>query len=139
MQFYRLFSLIVCFLGVFRTSRSDRFTSYKEIIHIVDEPSKGLTTEPPIQKKNQHLDALSFLVATEDRLDKLKADAEEIRDLYNELTKTAFGRDLLVKYMKGESNGESLGGPRKVSSDWIRSVNPRLLDEQRKMIKKPNQ
>lgn len=75
----------------------------------------------------------SSILSTKERLLKIRAEAEKIRNVLNELAKSAFGPSLLrsidvVTSSRVAEGTQILGKPRKVSNDWVRAaINPVFL------------
>lgn len=144
------FALLVGFIVCVRFTRGDVITTFREF--------KVVKTPDDNRANNSNKD-VSFYVDADEHLDKLQSQAEELRDTYNELIKSAFGRELkrnrtiaaetetetasATTPMEGtaiEDSSEVVGGARKVSADWVRSViNPMLFDHLPPMDNKRNQ
>lgn len=133
MRFCCLLSGFAVLFAIMRNSEADRIATYKEL-KIVDTPSEIPTTQKP-QSEHDSKD-LSFYVEAEERLEKLKAEAEEIRDVYNELIKNTFG---IGKFKINQTTTTTtadesmmLGAPKKSSADWVRAaISPLLLNDKR--------
>lgn len=128
-----LVGLIVCI----RSTKSDQITTYREF-KVVETPESSKNAD---HTDNSNVD-VSFLVDADEHLEKLKSQAEELRDTYNELIKSAFGRELkrnrtatITTTTKTiEDSSEVVGGTRKASADWVRAaINPMLLENKPSM------
>lgn len=133
MTFCYSLSVFAIFVAVTHISQADRISTYKEF-KLIDTPSRISTSEKPPSEHDSR--DLSFYVEAEERLDKLKAEAEEIRDIYNELVKSTFGEQLILNLTNQTNQTDQLatdepsmlGAPRKFSADWVRAaINPSLL------------
>lgn len=130
-MFFHHFLLVFTILFLAKV-QADRITTYKEY-QVVDIPSTiprpHLILERP-NKQDDNID-VTILVDAEEQLEKLKAEAEEIRHLYHDFKKTAFGsklnRTTAKSPIKSQSISESpiLSSPKKASGDWVRApMNP---------------
>lgn len=140
--------LFVLLIGAFicvRSIKSDLITTYREF--------KVVKTPPDADRDNNSNRDVSFYVEADEHLEKLKSQAEELRDTYNELIKNAFGRELnrnrtaittptttttpktpskTTKDSRRDSeySSEVVGGTRKAAADWVRAaINPMLLSD----------
>lgn len=146
MRFRRfLFALLVGVIVCVRSTRSDLITTYREFkviqtpTSLSDHSFDGNRTSNNNNNDNQDV---SFYVEADEHLEKLQSQAEELRDTYNELIKSAFGRELkrnrtvetapeaavATTGTSIEDSSEVVGGARKVSADWVRAaINPMLF------------
>lgn len=130
-----LIGLFVCIHQI----KTDRVTTFREF-KVVETPSASDDNPDANHSSDKsHMD-LSFFVDADEHLEKLKSQAEELRDTYNELIKNAFGHELQIKRTETitlatnqttieEDSAEMVGKARKVSADWVRAaINPMLLN-----------
>lgn len=126
-------SVFVFLFAVARLSLADRITTYKKL-NIVHAPLKIPSSKISVgQRFDQNNTDIVFLKEMDERLDKLTAEAEEIRDIYNELIKTTFGQEMILK-LRNESFSDEpmLGAPKQPSADWVRAtINPMLLNKRK--------
>lgn len=151
MHFSKLLSTFVYLFAIAQISQANRVTTYKEL-KIVDNPPGVLIKigNPSINggtdqdKKNGDV---SFLEDVDDHVAKLQAEAEEIRDIYNELVKSTFGEQLILNLTNQTNQTDQLatdepsmlGAPRKFSADWVRAaINPSLLNSTMQTNKSQN-
>lgn len=140
MQFHRF--LFVFLMGPFvcvRFTKADRITTYRELKIVETPPPSSDKHNVDDRTHNNKMD-VSFYVDADEHLEKLQSQAEELRDTYNELIKSAFGRELrnrtTITTTKPapatatsiKDSSETVGGVRKASADWVRAaINPMLL------------
>lgn len=133
-----LFMLLIGLFVCVRSIKTDRITTYREF-KIVETPPSSDNPDADRTDNNSKAD-VSFYVEADEHLEKLKSQAEELRDTYNELIKNAFGRELqrnrttittpaaAAAAASTEDSSEVVGGVRKASADWVRAaINPMLL------------
>lgn len=88
-------------------NRIANFRKYK----ILDLQRKATNSLDPVSK-------LYFIKLQQ--LEKLRAEAVEIRDFYNDIIKSEFG----VTFATTTTTNPLLGAPRKAAEDWIRLETP---------------
>lgn len=150
MQFYHLFfvSLIILYIGV-HPIKTDRVTTFREF-KVVETSSSSDNNSATKHSEKNHMD-LSFYVDADEHLEKLKSQAEELRDTFNELIKNAFEHETKTNHSTAikltantttarasasasasaddDSDEVVVGSARKVSADWVRAaINPILLN-----------
>lgn len=133
-----LFALLIGTIACVRTSNSDLITTYREFKVVETPTSSSNHSFNGNRTRNSDRD-VTFYVEADEQLEKLQSQAEELRDAYNELIKSAFGRELkrnrtiaTTPTKKAEAtmedSSEVVGGARKVSADWVRAaINPMFL------------
>lgn len=114
--------------------QADRIATFREY-KVVDSPSTNSRTQRILEQSSENDDDIdvTMYVEAQEQLEKLKAEAEEIRDLYHDLMKSAFG----LKFNRTVTEPPMLGKPRKASSDWVRSaINPTLFSNKKLALAK---
>lgn len=136
MHFFNSILILVHLFAITQISQANRVTTYKElkiidhpstVVVTIDNPSNNRRIEQKKRDKNE-----AFLEDVNDYIVKLQDQAEEIRDIYNELIKSAFGQQLISNLTnqsnKAKDESIEVGAPRKPSADWVRATfNPLLL------------
>lgn len=136
MHFHHLLFALLIGLFVCVLAKTERITTYREL-SIVENP----TPDRPKTVRNDKNDTdVSFYVEADEHLGKLKSQAEELRDTYNDMIKRAYGIDLqknrtIIKTptptptTTSKDSSEVVGGSRKAAADWVRAaINPMLLN-----------
>lgn len=94
-------------------------------------------TEETIKPSDSHQNhmAKSSDTSTVDRIDKLIADAEEIRDMYEQLMKSILG----PQFEMATEHIVSMGNSRRAAGEWIRAtINEALLNKRKQNLSSNN-
>lgn len=142
-----LFALLIGLFLCMRATKSDRITTYREFKVVETPGSSDPDADPDAHHTDNSNKDVTFYVDADEHLEKLQTQAEELRDTYNELIKSAFGRELKRNRTATtttttapvtttiDDSAEVVGGTRKASADWVRAaINPMFLNDRPSML-----
>lgn len=112
--------IVAITLAKISTSQGERITAFKEL-KIVNVPDKTIN--------NKDVD---FYLTTMEKMDKLTAEAEDIRDTYRDLMRSIFGITFTTERTKEKNinrDADELAAPRKAVEGWVRAPSQTLTVE----------
>lgn len=134
----------MCFVFVFllsttQLSQGNSISGQKFVCELTNDPTQKPTKETeetikPLDSYQNHMTKSSD-TSTVDRIDKLIADAEEIKDMYEQLMKSILG----PQFEMATEHIVSMGNSRRAAGEWIRAtINETLLNRRNQNLKSNN-